>query len=87
MHKVLMGLEGVTHQMDDILVHGESKEEHDVRLQKVLEKAGVTLNEDKCEFKVMKTKFIGHIIDYEGIRADPEKTRAVRDFPMPTNRK
>ena len=29
-----------------------------------LEKAGITLNEDKCEFEVTKTKFIGHIIDH-----------------------
>ena len=90
MHKVLMGLEGVICQMDDILVHGKSKEEHYVRLEKVLaqlEKAGITLNEDKCEFEVTETKFIGHIIDHKGIRADPEKTRAIRDFPVPSNRR
>ena len=44
-----------------------------VQLEKVLaqlEKAGITLNEDKCEFEVTETKFIGHTIDHKGIRAD-----------------
>ena len=89
MHKVLIDLQGVVCQMDDILIHGASEEEHDIRLKKVLERlqqAGVTLNAEKCEFRTNKVKFLGHVIDGEGIRADPEKTRAVRDFPTPTNR-
>ena len=47
----------------------------------------ITVNEDKCEFEVTISKFIGHIIDYERIRSDPEKTRAIRDFPVLSNRK
>ena len=85
-----MGLERVVCQMDDILVQGKSKEEHYVRHEKVLaqlEKAGITLNGDKCKFEVTETKFIGHIIYHKGIRAHPEKTKAIRDFPVPSNRK
>lgn len=31
----------------------------------------------KCEFNVTETRFLGFIISTDGIRADPEKTRAV----------
>lgn len=45
-----------------------------------IEKAGVTLNKDKCEFWKRQVKFLGHLIDAEGIRADPEKTAAFQDL-------
>ena len=31
--------------------------------------------------------FLGHIITPEGIKTDPEKTRAVKEFPIPTKLK
>ena len=48
----LEGLEGTLCHMDDVLVHGADRAEHDARLKAVmkrLEDAGVTLNSDKCE--------------------------------------
>ena len=47
MSEALQGLSGVVCMMDDILVHGRTKEEHDKRLTKVLQRlqgTGVTLN-------------------------------------------
>ena len=51
MEKILTGLERVLCNMDDVLIFGCSKEEHDVRLEATLRKiqaAGVTLNPAKC---------------------------------------
>ena len=76
--------------MDDVLVHGSTRNQHDDRLRQVLErlgKAGITLNEDKCEFGVQETTFLGHVIDCRGIRADPEKTKAIIEFPTPSSKK
>ena len=42
-----------------------------------LEAAGVTLNHNKCEFYKVSIKFLGHVIDKDGIRADPSKTQAI----------
>lgn len=84
MQKIMVDLEGVVCQMDDVLVHGRNQSEHDERLQKVLsrlEKAGITLNRKKCEFSVSETKFLGHIVDSRGVRADPEKTKGDFKFP------
>ena len=48
---ILSGLEGVVCMVDDVLVSGSTQEQHDQRLEKVLDKispAGVTLNVEKC---------------------------------------
>ncbi|KAJ8356774.1 hypothetical protein SKAU_G00195680 [Synaphobranchus kaupii] len=50
--EVTEGLQGVMCHMDDVLVWGRTQEEHDARLHVVLgkiEKAGITLNVDKCD--------------------------------------
>ena len=49
-----------------------------------LQHAGLTLN-NKCEFSKQKIKFLGYIIDHNGLHADPQKTSAIADFPAPTN--
>ena len=33
----------------------------------------VTLNHDKCQFSISKTKFVGHFISKDGTQADPDK--------------
>ena len=40
---------------------------------------------DKCEFDVEKLKFLGFLIDSSGVRADPDKIKAITDFPAPSN--
>lgn len=86
--EVTAGLEGVICHMDDILIWGTTKEQHDARVHAVLEraeKAGVTLNMSKCEFGKREVKFLGYIISADGMRPDPDKTRAVQDMKEPTN--
>ena len=87
--KILVGLEGqgVIVHMDDILIHGRNKEEHDARVRKVLsrlQEAGVTLK-DKCEFSKKRVKYLGHVVSAAGIEVDPSKTTAIRNYPAPTN--
>ncbi len=38
-----------------------------------IQNAGVTLNSTKCAFRKTQLKFLGHIVDQDGIRADPDK--------------
>ena len=75
------GVNGILCQMDDVLVFGKDKEEHDVRLSSALNRiqnAGVTLNKEKCEFAKAELIFLGHLIDQHGIRRDLGKTLAIR---------
>ena len=88
MNKILSGLDGTLCLIDDTIVFGQTKEERDLRLKAALERiqrAGVTLNKDKCEFGKEKLSFLGHIVDSQGIQADPEKTAAVREMNQPEN--
>ena len=87
MSQILEGLEGVICHIDDVMVHAEDRETHDQRVHAVmrrLHEAGITLN-DKCEFAKSSIKFLGHIIDGNGIRPDPQKLEAIQNYPAPTN--
>ena len=84
----LSGLDGVLCLMDDILVFAKDEVEHDRRLKEVLQRiqtAGVTLNPEKCEFRKRQLKFLGHIIDENGISPDPDKISAIVEMKPPTN--
>ena len=85
---ILAGLPGVVCQMDDILVFRKDQVEHDQHLEAVLrciEEANGTLSQEKCEFSKTKLTFLGHIIDADGIRADPQKTEAIMTMSPPTS--
>ena len=87
MTEILTGLDGVLCLMDYILVFGQDEQEHNERLTRVLKRiqsAGVTLNPDKCEFK-KELKFLGHVVDESGIKADQDKLSAIVEMEAPTN--
>ena len=74
--------------MDNVLVYGSNMAEHDSHLTAVMERlqsAGVTLYPAKCEFSKTSVRFLGHIIDDKGVRADPNKTSAIADMDPPQN--
>ena len=51
--------------MDDILIHSDSKSDHDKKVRQVLKRlseAGVTLN-SKWQFSQALIKFFGHIVE------------------------
>ena len=85
MSEILTNLDGVVCMMDDVLVHGQTSEEHDKRLEKVLQRlqeAGLTLNKQKCHFSQTQVKFLRQIIDKDGV---PDKVRAIQEFHHPNN--
>ncbi len=84
---MLNGLEGTLCHADDILLFGSTRKEHDARLVKVLnrlQQIDLTLNE-KCTFAVPQVRFLGHIVSAEGIQADPDKIKTLKDMPEPKN--
>jgi len=42
---------------------------------------------DKCIFDASETPFLGFVVSGSGLRMDPEKARAIVDWPRPTSRK
>lgn len=86
---ILNGIDRAVCHMDDVLVWGSNREEHDKKLRKVLQRlqeTGVTLNHQKCSFQVEEITFLGHKIDRQGIRPDDAKTKAVREMCPPTSK-
>lgn len=83
--QLIDGVDGVLCHADDVLVIGKDRAEHDDRLHRVLQKfreAGLTLNE-KCQFALTEIRFLGHVINSQGIRADPGKIKAILEMPAP----
>ncbi len=83
-------MEGVESFVDDILVWGRDRDEHDRRLADVLEKLrkmNLKLNKDKCRFAVTEVRYLGHVIGNSTVKPDPEKVRAIADMPRPTDKK
>ena len=42
-------------------------------------------NTDKCEFECTSITYLGHLLDKDGLRPDPEIVKPVLDMPRPTN--
>jgi anti-sigma28 factor (negative regulator of flagellin synthesis) len=88
--ETLAGIPGVLVYIDDILIWGRTKEEHDERLRMVLkrlEEMKFSVNPKKCHFSQDKVKFLGHMIQDGTLSVDPEKVRAIREMPSPVDRK
>jgi transposase InsO family protein len=85
---VVRDLPGVLHFVDDVLVWGNTKAEHDARLKTVLDRfarVNFTFNPAKCTFCKSEVNFLGHVVNGEHVRPDPKKVESVKHFPTPTN--
>ncbi|GFY13598.1 transposon Tf2-6 polyprotein [Trichonephila clavipes] len=74
--------------LDDIIVFSETFEDHLIRLRlvlKCLQEAGLKLNSKKCLFAAQEVKILGHLVSSNGVRPDPDKIKAVRNFPTQKN--
>ena len=88
LHQVLQECDGAHNILDDVIVHAPTKEEHDKRFEnvvRVLRTKGLTLNRDKCQFKMSHLKFMGHVLSARGIGPADVKVKAVVDAREPTN--
>lgn len=86
---VLKGLKGVKSFQDDVLVYGSSEEEHDSRLEEVLQRLkehNACVNTDKCKFKKDTVKFVGLEISHDGYKLEQSKIDEIRDLPQPRNK-
>ena len=92
---VLPGTEVIA---DDILVFGsggtteEAMADHDSNLIRVLECArmkGVKFNKEKMKLRQDSVRHtcMGHLLTVDGLKADPEKVKAVVNMPKPANGK
>jgi len=92
MDHVLAGLQGAELfvYLDDIVLYASSLREHEIKFERLatrLRNANLKLQPDKCEFLRKEVIYLGHIIGEDGVKPDPKKVEAVREFPRPINQK
>ncbi|KAH0730058.1 hypothetical protein KY289_001246 [Solanum tuberosum] len=74
--------------IDDILVYSRSLREHNHHLRIVLQNfrdQRLYAKFLKCEFWLESVAFFAHVVSKEGIRVDPAKIEAIRDWHRPTS--
>jgi len=72
--------------IDDIIVFGKNKKEHDRNLIDVLARlnqAGIKLSKDKFKFSLQRISFLGHCISIKGIETDPLKVECIKTWKRP----
>jgi hypothetical protein len=90
MNQMLSGLQFALAYIDDVLCHSRNHAEHLEHLSQVfqrLREAKLKIKLRKCQFGYLETKFLGYIISAKGIRMNPEKIAAIRDYPQPKSAK
>ncbi|GJU67086.1 reverse transcriptase domain-containing protein [Tanacetum coccineum] len=76
--------------VDDMVIKSKTKLEMIKDIEETLltlKKVNMKLNLKKCSFGIEEGKFLGYIVTSEGIRANPEKAKAIVNMPSPTNLK
>ena len=71
MTEMFEDMEGVEVIVDDILVWGTNKEQHNQRLERVLNRVrekNIKLNPEKCTFGAQEVKYMGHILTADGLK-------------------
>ncbi len=89
MNTVLIGLimKGVLIYMDDIMVYGETFDDHFDRLREVLQRlrlSGLTVKPKKCALFQREVDYLGHHISREGVKPLDAKIKILREWPQPT---
>ena len=94
MQRVLMGLnptEGpdfVFVYLDDVLIFSRTLEDHLQHLRAVVDRlrgAGLRLKPFKCHFIWKEVEYLGHVITPDGLKPNPARVSAVREYPAPQN--
>ena len=73
---------------DDILIYSKSWKDHVEHVDKVLqllEEKQLYAKRSKCFFGVQEVEYLGHIVSHEGVKVDPSKIKAIKEWKIPTS--
>lgn len=89
MDGLLKDIPGVVAYLDDIVVSGATKSEHDERLFEVLQRLRrykLTVRKDKCCIAKPVIEYLGYKVDANGIHPTMDKVKAIHSAPSPKNK-
>ena len=91
MDSLLQGLQNSAGAyIDDIIIYSETWREHLQHVKQVLLRLRanhLTAKPAKCQFGMKECGYLGHIVGNGLVRPDPDKVRAVLEFPTPHTKK
>lgn len=76
--------------LDDVIIFSTSLQEHCENLNKVLgtlDKYNLKMQIDKCLFMSKSVEFLGHIVTPQGVKPNPNKIKAIQQWPLPKTEK
>ena len=89
--KVLMGCSSFAMgYLDDIIIFSKNELEHLKHLEEIftrLERFGLKMKREKCDFFKKHIQYLGHLITEEGFTPLPEKLESIRKMPRPKSAK
>jgi hypothetical protein len=74
--------------IDDLVIFSKNFDEHLVHLEEILsqiELTGFKIGLEKCQFAASSVKYLGHIIDGDGIHVDSDKIKAIAEMKPPSD--
>ena len=74
--------------LDDIVIVTSDFEKHLEILGEVfkrLREANLTVSREKCQFCKPQMKYLGYVVDRNGLHVDPDKVKAMLEVPTPRN--
>ncbi|KAJ3655671.1 hypothetical protein Zmor_014792 [Zophobas morio] len=83
-------IEGVSVYIDDLLIAGETEEEHDAILNKVIDRArklNIKFNQSKVQYRKSQVKYLGHLFSKDGMQPDPDRIKSIIQLKEPKNKK
>lgn len=87
---MLRGLDFAFSYIDDVLIASRDESEHEQHVRAILErfhKYGMSVNPAKCVFAAASLTFLGHIIDKDGCRPNPDRIDAIHQWQLPATKK
>ena len=87
MQQILSGCKKVYSSLNDIIIFAVLEKKHNKRLIVLitLKEKSVTLNRQKCCFKIVKLQFVAHVLSKHGVAPEKSKIKAVASAREPKN--
>jgi len=72
----------------DILIYNKSWKDHVQHVDRVLkrlEEKQLYAKTSKCFFGVQEVEYMAHIVSPKGVKVDPSKIKAIKEWKIPTS--
>ena len=90
MDTIFQGLPNLYIYMDDLLVFTKGQSEHEKIVSEVLKRLhdnGMAISLGKCVWMKKEVKYLGYVVNNEGLRPIPKKVEAIRNIAPPKKQK